>query len=208
MNSNSWTGIMRIFDWIMRLAYVNILWILFTIVGLIIFGIFPATAAMFAVTRKWVRGQSEVPVFTTFWESYRKEFFKVNLLGLFIIIIGTVIYVDFLFLATVDGWIATFLTTMLIFASILFVIILFNIFPLFVHYQLSIFKYLKFSIILGVSKPHITLAMVFSALLLYFFILAFPGISIFFSGSVLAFAIMWLTNGAIQKIEAQGNQNE
>lgn len=207
MNSSGWTSIMSIFEWIMRLAYVNILWIFFTIVGLVVFGFFPATAAMFAVCRKWIRGDSQVAVFKTFWESYRKEFLKINLLGLLIVFLGIVIYVDFLFLATVDGWISTVLTSMLIFGSVLFVIIIFYIFPLFVHYQLTVYQYFKFAIILGISRPLTTLGIGISILIIYFLIYAIPGISIFFSGSVLAFAIMWLTNGAIQKIEAQGNKN-
>ncbi|MDQ0256779.1 putative membrane protein YesL [Evansella vedderi] len=205
MNGNAWAGIMGIFEWVMRLAYVNVLWILFTIVGLFVFGFFPATAAMFAVIRKWIKGESEIPVFKTFWEYYRKEFFKINLIGLFILIIGVIIYVDFLFLATVDGWLATILTSLLIFGSVLFVIILFYIFPLFVHYQFTLFQYFKFAIFIGITKPITTIGIAICTIILYYALLIFPGMSLFYSGSLLAFAIMWLTHNVIQKIEAQGD---
>src|SRR5690625_6922967 len=85
----------RVFRWcegIMRLAYVNLLWILFTILGLGIFGIFPATIALFAVTRKWVMGDRDIPVFSTFWQTFRKEFLKSTLLGWVLFVIGYMIY--------------------------------------------------------------------------------------------------------------------
>ncbi|MFA9556724.1 DUF624 domain-containing protein [Evansella sp. AB-rgal1] len=43
----------RVSEWLIRLAYINILWMLFTIVGLIILGIAPATATVFTIIRKW-----------------------------------------------------------------------------------------------------------------------------------------------------------
>lgn len=59
-------GIYHISNWIMRLAYVNFLWILFTLAGFIVFGFFPATIATFAVVRKWIFDTTDIPIFTTF----------------------------------------------------------------------------------------------------------------------------------------------
>lgn len=47
----------------------------FTLLGLGVFGIMPATAALFAVMRKWIQGQDNVPVLKTFWQEYKGEFF-------------------------------------------------------------------------------------------------------------------------------------
>src|SRR5690625_1995366 len=61
----------RICEVITKFAYVNILWFVFTLLSLIIFGFMPATVALFSVTRKWVMGDMDVPVFSTFWGTYR-----------------------------------------------------------------------------------------------------------------------------------------
>jgi uncharacterized membrane protein YesL len=58
----------------------------------IIFGLLPATAAMFAVARKWAMGEVDVPIFRTFWSSYRKEFWKVHTLGVVLTLIGFVYF--------------------------------------------------------------------------------------------------------------------
>src|SRR5699024_12166732 len=72
-------GYYRLCVWVTRFAYVNVLWILFTFLGLVFLGAMPSTVAMFAVIRKWVTGDKEVPIFKTFLESYRTEFVKANI---------------------------------------------------------------------------------------------------------------------------------
>ena len=88
---------LRICEVISRLAYANLLWILFTVLGLGIFGFMPATVALFTVTRKWVMGDRDIPVFKTFWNTYRKEFFKSTLFGVVLFAIGYIIYIDLAF---------------------------------------------------------------------------------------------------------------
>nr|WP_052044317.1 DUF624 domain-containing protein [Alkalihalobacillus alcalophilus] len=53
-------------DWIMRLAYINLLWLLFMIIGLFIVGFMPATVAMFTVIRMLLMKEESVPIFKTF----------------------------------------------------------------------------------------------------------------------------------------------
>ncbi len=53
----------KAFEWITKIAYLNLLWLGFTLLGLIIFGIFPATAATFTVARKWVTGYPDVAIY-------------------------------------------------------------------------------------------------------------------------------------------------
>lgn len=84
-------------EWIMRFAYTNLLWLFFTLLGLGVFGIMPATAALFAVMRKWIQGQDNVPVLKTFWQEYKGEFFRSNLLGAVLALIGVIIYIDLAF---------------------------------------------------------------------------------------------------------------
>src|SRR5690625_362565 len=97
MDTGLFGSIYRGSEWIMRLAYLNILWIAFSLMGLVVFGLFPATVSMFAVTRKWVMGDTEIPIFKTFWASYKTEFKQANIVGYIILVIGFFLYFDFLF---------------------------------------------------------------------------------------------------------------
>ncbi|MGG1687820.1 YesL family protein, partial [Pseudalkalibacillus sp. NRS-1564] len=71
-----WGKFYRITEWVARLVYVQCLWLVFSIVGLLVAGIFPATMGMFAVVRRWQLGETDVPVFPEFWTTYKQEFIK------------------------------------------------------------------------------------------------------------------------------------
>src|SRR5690625_7900357 len=67
-------GIYKITMNITRFAYVNILWIIFTILGLGILGFFPSTVAMFGVFRLCVVGEKDIDIFPLFLFKFRNEF--------------------------------------------------------------------------------------------------------------------------------------
>ncbi|MEC0304686.1 DUF624 domain-containing protein, partial [Terribacillus saccharophilus] len=57
------SSLYQLFEWITRFAYLNVLWILFTIAGGFIFGFFPSTIAMFTIIRDWLKGESGSALF-------------------------------------------------------------------------------------------------------------------------------------------------
>lgn len=192
-------GFYRISLIVSKMAYVNILWMLFTLLGLGIFGLMPATVGLFAVVRKWIMGDKDIPVFRTFWWNYRKEFVKSNLLGLILFLIGYILYVDFAFIPS--GGFYTAIRIGLVMILILYIIILLYIFPVYVHYDWKISLYLKYALLLGTGHPHFTFLMIIGISVLYFISISFPGIIPFFSVSLLAYMIMWLAYVVIKKLE-------
>lgn len=184
---------------ISRFAYVNLLWIGFSLLGLGIFGIMPATAAMFSVVRKWVMKDMDVPVFQTFWENYKRDFIKVNILGLVLVIIGYILYVDFALLPT-GGWF-TILRIALIVVGLLYAIVLLYLFPIFVHYEWKKRMYLKYALLLGSAHPHYTLLMVVLIGAVYYISMFIPGLIPFFSVSVTAYFMMWTAYQIIRRME-------
>ncbi|MBO1911160.1 DUF624 domain-containing protein, partial [Microvirga sp. 3-52] len=63
----NWESFNNIAHRMIELIYINILWILFTILGLGIFGIFPATVSMFTIVRKIIVKEEKFKIFNTFW---------------------------------------------------------------------------------------------------------------------------------------------
>ncbi|MBD1379397.1 YesL family protein [Metabacillus arenae] len=190
----------RISEWISRLAYVNFLWLLFTLTGLVLLGIMPATVALFAVIRKWVLGKNEFSVFSVFWKTYRKEFVKSNFLGAVLVIFSFILYVDLAFIP-IEGIFFTLIRFGVLVISFLFLIVLLYIFPVYVHYDWKIGMYLKYAFILGASYPHFTFGMMIGIFILYLILTIVPGVIPFFSVSLLAFMIMWTANQVFKKAE-------
>lgn len=151
-------------EWVMRLAYVNILWILFTLFGGIILGVFPATIALFTIIRKWLLKEIDCPIWSTFKQSYRREFLKSNKLGAIIVYIAMFIIVDFVLIKTLSSNWQSILLVPLCIIAIAYVIMLTNIFPLYVHYELKNFIATKQALFMGILNIHMTLLTLISCM--------------------------------------------
>jgi uncharacterized membrane protein YesL len=184
----------------LKLAYLNLLWVLFTFAGLVAFGFFPATAALFTVVRKWQLRDGTGPVFTSFWHTYKKEFFKSNGYGLIFTVIGYILYYDFTFIGMNSGKL-TFLVPVIVLILIWYMITLFFFFPVYVHFDLPFWKVLKQSLLIALTSPLELIQMAAACGLLYGSVSLLPGIIPLFSGSVLAYAVMWIGLRAFEKVE-------
>ncbi|MDG5788490.1 DUF624 domain-containing protein [Evansella sp. AB-P1] len=200
-NSGLVGGFYRLSEWIMRLAFLNILWIIFSIAGLLLFGITPATVAVFTIIRKWFMGQVDIPIFKTFTSVFKGEFVKVNVLSFLIGAICIIIYIDFILIASFGGIVQSLLFAVLVIVSLLLLIITLYIFPVYVHYDLKFFDYLKWSLIIGLLNPAATITIMVGIIVLYQIYTFIPGFIPFFSMSLIGMAIMGPAYFSIQKIE-------
>src|SRR5699024_2717653 len=143
--------------WVTRFTYVSILWVLFTILGLGIFGISPATAALFVITRKWVQKDIDIPIFKTFWEEYKQHFWKTNGLGLVLLAFGYVLSIEYIVLSNMDGFMYNIATLFVICQIVLYVIVLVYFFPVYAHFHIEKrFDYYKWPFVIGIVHPILT----------------------------------------------------
>lgn len=180
----------RLAEKVMNFAYLNLLWILFTLLGLGVFGLMPATAAMFAVVRKWTNHEEDIKIFQTFWKSYKKNFFQVNFLGLLLFLIGYVLSIELHILRSSSHtvyYVASYgVWALLVFYSI----ILLYFFPIYVHFDLSYFSYFKWPFVIGIIHPILTITMaVVLGLFLYILYSLSSILLLLFGGSVSAYIL-------------------
>ncbi len=187
-------------DWAMRMAYLNIIWLLFTAIGLFLFGFMPATVALFTLVRKQLLKQ-DVPVFKTFFSIYKRVFIRSNLVGLLLALFGYVLLVNFTYLGTLTGTEFTLLRFGLVFVSLFYVATLLFIFPVLVHFQLPIMRSFKQCILVAFINPHIAVFMGAGVVAAYYLFKLIPGLTLFFCGSVIASFLMWATLTACKRIE-------
>ena len=195
------TGVMgaihQIADKVSKLAYLNLLWILFTLMGLFIFGLFPATIAMFTILRKIVL-KEDFNIFGLFWKTYKEEFFKGNLLGLFLVVINIITITHFLFFKEVTGAVEVLFFPMVIVAILLLLMTLF-VFPVYVHFHLNFLNVFKTSFSFMLLYPLSSLSLVVNSLIFIFIMYNFPAIIIFYGGSIIGLIIMTSANRAFKK---------
>ncbi|SFM11577.1 Uncharacterized membrane protein YesL [Gracilibacillus orientalis] len=189
-------------NWIMLFAYVNVLWWVFTLVGLGIFGLFPATIATFTVVRKWIIDKEDsVYIFKLFVSTYKQLFVQSNAIGLVLIIFGLILYTDFNYINQSNGMFINAMTLVFSIILVLFAVISLFIFPVYVHYKASFIQYFKFACVIGMINPIITFVMFAVIFLSVFLSTAIPFLIPFFSISITSYLLMELSNKAFRKVE-------
>ncbi|WP_408008533.1 YesL family protein [Pseudalkalibacillus sp. A8] len=190
-------------EWCMKMILLNLLWLTFSLGGLIIFGFFPATVAMFAVTRKWVQKTEQINFFKVFLSSFKKEFWKANLIGLILFLIATALYLDLLFIQSFDGRLAFYSFCLIIMVCLFCFVIALFLLTLYVHIELPFIQYFKQSILIFLSYPLDTIIMVGSVLLITFFFLIFPGLILFMAGSLISLIVTINAHRTFRKLSFQ-----
>mgnify|MGYP001385366465 CR=1 FL=1 len=203
-------GFYRISEWIMRFSVTNLLWVVFNIPVLFLatgllgaetsdqihfvflliaivapFVLFPATAAMYSVVRKWVMGDADVPLVKTFWRGYKENYKQSMLGGLIIVPLWIIYYIDFIFYAIE---ISSILRYLFIVLGVILLAFTFNFFSMTVHFHMKFWALLKNSALISIGKPLISAGIVIvNGVILYISFTSFTFLLPFFTASLSAY---------------------
>lgn len=204
------TGIFKwvynIGDILAKLMYINILWFLFTVVGLGLFGFFPATAATYAIYHKIYEDKLERSIFQTFFESYKTFFVKVNIQGWIVAAIGAFLFLDLYVNKKLIQ--STILHIILLFFCFLYIIATLYFIPIFIRYELKGSQYMKQALLMALSRPFETIAILISLYLLYNLFIMLQVIFLFMGISLIASTVMWFVLRALKALEVKKIGNE
>ncbi|MCM3616539.1 DUF624 domain-containing protein [Sutcliffiella horikoshii] len=141
-----------------NLVLLNLLWMLFSISGLIMAGIFPATAAMFAVLKQMIMEDEDSALIKSFWSHFKSSFIMSNVIGYMMILVGSILYLDIRVLQQMEnGYLQLILASATVVICILYFLVLLYIFPIFTHFEMKILQYPLHAVILAVAKPFHTI---------------------------------------------------
>ncbi|MBM7678683.1 YesL family protein [Gracilibacillus alcaliphilus] len=205
-------GLMNVFYqagvWVIRLVYLNILWLLFTVLGLVVFGVMPATVSLFAILRQWINGNEDFAVFPAFWQYFRQEFIRSNLCGLILLVIGFVLRVDIIFLKESSHIVFQLLLGITLCLGVLYFVVLLYFFSVYVHFNVSIFQYFKYALIIGLSQLPITIMMVLGGVAVFCLYWFFSGLIPLLCVSLFGLNLMWFGYRAFKNIEYAQQQTD
>lgn len=191
---------MRVCEWIYRLLFLNSLWLLFTLGGLIVLGIFPSTVAMFYITKEWLGGNTDQPIFKTFFTKFKEEFLRSQLFGAVLLVIGALLYFDIQFFFQKEGMVFYLMRYVMLMIGFLYMIMLPFVFPLFVQQKLTLGVFLKNVLIISITRIFHSVIMVIGCFTIFVVFAKFAGLFIFFLGSTVAFWLTWNSTIAMKKI--------
>lgn len=190
----------RLYRWLDVLAnffFLNILWLLACIP---LITLFPATAALFAVVRDWVRGKDR-GFLMSFFGYMRENFVQSLVVGLVWLVVGLVLVADFLFVRGITSWLRIPLLTLLFLLGLVYLGTAVYLFPVMVHYRASWFHIIKNSLVIALSSPVITLLTLLIVIVAGLAINYVP-LSFLLIGSVTAYLLYSLCHRKFQQIKS------
>jgi len=221
-------GLYRVCEWIMRLSVINLLWILtslpvwylllvlltapevedyetffeqtFILIGILSpFTLFPSTSAMFSVARKWVMGDTDVPLLKTFFRSYKQNYRQAMLGGLLYTVLLVVLIFDYrMYAQNIAG--LGFLSMLFLFLIFLLLVSLMNFFSLLSHFHMGLLKLIRNALLLTIGRPLQSLVMALFCVGMFWFSAQFTFLIPFFTGSVIAYGVYYTFNMTLNKI--------
>lgn len=177
-------------EWIMKLAYLNILWLGFTLLGIGIFGFFPATITSFIMLKKFVvEGETEWTV-KQFFVCFKKMFFRSNRIGFFCwLILGSLGFNLHLVLTSEEPlFIGLRIPLLMTIIGTLFMLV--YIFPISVYGRRSLYQTFFSACCFALAFPVQTAKVLGFLLLIAGIGFLFPMFLLFFSGSVSMYLVL------------------
>ncbi|WP_216624606.1 YesL family protein [Paenibacillus foliorum] len=190
----------RFFEWVMNLALLNFVWIMFS---LPLVTVFASSASLIQTIQMYRNERNRESLLPYFWKSFVKQLLPATCLGIVMLFLLMVVASNFLFAHSfaANKWVYTALFAWSLFLSALYVSTLLFVLPVWVSCGLGVIKTLKQSLVYSLRKlPQALLMSVgisFIVLLLYFVPILIPIIGF----SFLAFLIVLFADKTIGSTE-------
>jgi uncharacterized membrane protein YesL len=210
-----------VFEWILKLAGTNLLWVLFnfpiayltlslftikemsqivmliiTIAVLVPFIFFPATTAMFGIVRKWVM-KEEVPIIRFFWKYYKENYKRSLVGGSVLTVLWAIVGVDYYYFHATNYLVSYLFLFIMVW---LFTITLY-FFAHTVHTETRLGQGLKNVIILSAANPIFSFGVAIASIVILY--ISFMKITILlplFTGAAISFLAFFAYNKVFSNI--------
>ncbi|WEG11100.1 DUF624 domain-containing protein [Pullulanibacillus sp. KACC 23026] len=193
----------RIGTWIYHFALLNLLFLLSCIP---IITIFPAMAAAFGVSRQWIK-KKEPQIITTYIQLLKENFKQSMIVGIFIVIIGLLLYGDFYFTTKIDSNIKFALYIFFCLMMVCYFAVVLHVFPLMVNGYYTGKQLLINALKFGLYKFHLTLINMICLYALFFISLRVPIIFFFFFSSISIFITYWHSERKFTQMAVENGTN-
>jgi uncharacterized membrane protein YesL len=166
------------------------------------FTIFPATAAMFAVARKWVMGETDVPLFKTFFKGYKENFRQSFVGGIIHMLIAALLGINYFFYSGRTDWLAS-LSIVFIILTVFWFVSLFHFFSVMTHFHMKLLQVIKNSLLLAVGRPITSILLLLSNAGIIYISFQYTFLVVFFMGSVMAFVSFWHFYRMFERVQSK-----
>lgn len=171
------------------------------------FTVFPASAALFTVVRKWVMGNTDVGTFRTYFQGYKENYLKSMLGGIIYTLMFVIMYVDVtVYMTQMPNF--RIVGILMLVLMIILSVSMFNFFSIVVHYQMSFKQVMTNSILLTIARPIRVFSTLIAAAVLAYIGLRYPALYIICIPTLIAMAAFFNFYATYNKLQLQVEQKK
>lgn len=195
-----------VFRPVCRLAGLNALWLLGSLIGLGVLGVFPATLALFRLLAKHSPRQPMPALIDEFFQLYRQAFWRANLWGGLWTLLLVLLVVNAEVIRAANGEVPLPMVS-----AFIVLVLLFSLFSLVAlpasadSSQRSPSEFLKFTFCFVLGRLPTALASLLLVSAVVWLCLAVPAFFLFFGASCLALILTTLYRRALAKLVSESN---
>ncbi len=165
------------------------------------FTLFPATSALFSVTRKWVMGEADVSIIKTYFKGYKENYKQSMFGGIFYTLLTVIMIVDYQMYMKEFNNNLQFIGIIILVFLVILLVSLFHFFSMVAHYYLKVTQLIKNAILLTILKPFRMLSTVICTGVLVFLTIRFPWLIFFGLASLTALVAFFNFYAAYNKVQ-------
>lgn len=193
-------------NWIYNIFLLQFLWLLYTLRGVVFFGVFPSIAGIVHVAYRWFSTKEiDFSVSEEFRRGYLSQFKQANQIGYILLAAAAIFYLDIrvsnVFIQSI------ILHTLLLFLGLLVLCMALYTFTVLARYEYSLGNIFKQSFFVALSAPVYTAAAVISSLMVIELLRNYLFLLLFFGIPLLIIPVVWFTYTGIltaEKRKAEG----
>ena len=179
------------FDTLLWIACLNLLWILFTLLGLGVLGAGPATAAAQILVRRRARGEA-APLLKSFTREYFANFVRANALALPVMAVAVALALNWNYSSGAGDLMSQLIAAGTFVAAIFLAGVVCYLFPMYARYELPLGQYLMTSSRFAIRHLAGTVILLFITAAAVYASRALPGLIPFFSIGAWLYVTGWL----------------
>jgi len=207
MNDPTEGVIYKFLDGVASIVVMNLIWILLTLLGGIVFGWAPATVAMFTVWRARARSENNEKIVKSMWQAYKKNFLYANLIGIIMLAAGfSLVFFGFT-LQQWGGFFRILLLLFFVFSAFVYLVIFAFIIPVFVHYEVKLFEYFRYALMIGISHLFHTIVILGLIVLMVWLSSMWLQIPLLIAFSFTSMFITYFSLALFDRIEQKNEKN-
>ncbi|MEK3723973.1 YesL family protein [Paenibacillus sp. FSL H8-0034] len=183
----------RFFEWVMNLAILNFVWIVFS---LPLVTVFASSASLIQTIQMYRKERDRETLLPFFWKAFVRQLLPATCLGITMLFLLLVVASNFLFAHNfaANTWLYTILLAWSLFLSALYVSTLMFIFPVRISCGLGVVQTLKQSLVFSLRKLPQALLMIAGISLLVLLLYVVPILIPIIGFSLIAFLVVLFTD--------------